>query len=225
MTPTVDELFDRFRASYDAGEPADTGSLLEQLSGDERRELEGLIEAFLAHAPPEAYDADRFEAFRAEPWAAELRAAVDERLGESWTTLLRAARDEAEIPRSTLVQRLAAALGVADREKKVAAYYHEMELGALPPKGVSSRVLEALGAIVGVPVERLRAAGERLVPPPPASPGAVFARTASAPASRPAPARAARSSVVQDSSSRSSTAACSSAAHGSARKASKRSAS
>jgi hypothetical protein len=100
---------------------------------------------------------------------------------ETWVTVLPRARNDAQLPRETLVARLAQALGVAGREQKVATYYHRMETGRLASEGVSSRVLEALSQIVGVPVERLRAAGQALLPEPPASPGTVFARTAGAP--------------------------------------------
>ena len=178
--PTVDELFDQFRAAYRAGEDADPRRYLAELSGAERRELEGLIEAFLSHDVGTAYDAAAFEQFAEEPLRLNVRRAVEERLSiaENWTTLLKSARTEAQIPRSTLVERLAQALGVAGKERKVRDYYHEMELGTLPPQGVSDRVLEALSRIVDVPVQRLRAAGERLAPPGAGAPLAVFARTA-----------------------------------------------
>ena len=64
-----------------------------------------------------------------------------------------------------MVARLAAALGFPDREAKVARYYHAMEQGTLPADGVSDRVLEALGRIVGESAEALRAAGRTLAPP------------------------------------------------------------
>jgi hypothetical protein len=182
--PTVDELFERFRAT--GGDPR---HFLDQLSGADRRELEALIFAHLERADtPE--DVDRF---RASPAGARLRAAVDARVAETWPELLPHLRNEAEITRATLVQRLAAALGVGDREPKVGSYYHRMETGDLEPSGVSDRVLEALAAIVGASAERLRAAGRRVTPP--ALEGAVFARAAAAPpaaagGAAPAPKRA-----------------------------------
>ncbi len=172
--PTVDDLFDRYRASYRAGDSADPRPYLDQLSGTDRAELGALIDAFLAQDPGR----------RGTPNALTHRisAAVAERLQtqETWVTVLPQARDRVQIPRSTLVKRLAQALGVQGGETKVAAYYHRMETGTLPPEGVSDRVLQALAAIVEVPAERLRAAGRRLTPP--ASGGAaVFARSAAAP--------------------------------------------
>ena len=195
---TVDDLFDQFRAAYRAGEDADPRRYLEQVTGAERRALETLIDAFLDHEPGDAYDAETFAAFQDDPMRLALRQRVEERLGmaEDWTTLLKNARMEAEIPRSTLVSRLAAALGVTAKERKVRDYYHQMELGALPPAGVSDRVLQALSEIVAVPVERLRAAGRQLAPPGAGSSGPVFARTAS-PMAAPAVAAARRTQIPE----------------------------
>jgi hypothetical protein len=188
---TVDDLFDRFRAAYRSGEAADPRSFLDELSGSDRRELEALIDAFLERAPSEPYTPEAFARFRQRPERARLRDALDARLAETWETLLPAARNEAQITRASLVRRLAEALGVADREDRVGAYYHRMETGRLPAAGVSDRVLTALGEIVGVSAARLRAAGRTLRPEPPAAGGAVFARTAApAPAAAPPPAPA-----------------------------------
>jgi hypothetical protein len=58
-----------------------------------------------------------------------------------------------------------------------------MEQGTLASSGVSDRVLEALGRIVGESAAVLRAAGT--VAPPPPAPGAAFSRVAApAPAMR-----------------------------------------
>ena len=50
----------------------------------------------------------------------------------------------------------------AGREQKVAGYYHEMEQGTLDSRGVSERVLAALGEIYGTTAEKLREIGEPL---------------------------------------------------------------
>ena len=110
--------------------------------------------------------------------------AVADALGRSlgvsgtWPAVLPRLRDRAQLRRAEVVSRLAAALGAADREAKVASYYHAMEQGTLPASGVSDRVLEALGRIVGESVSVLRAAGASMSGPPPAAPRAAFARVA-----------------------------------------------
>ena len=87
--------------------------------------------------------------------------------------------------RSDLVTQLAAALDLPGREEKVGAYYHAMEQGTLPSAGVSQRVLEALGRLVGESADVLRRAGEATSAPP-AGGAPAFARKASAPAAAPA---------------------------------------
>ena len=165
---TVDDLFDRYRAAYRAGEPPDPGTLLEGLPPGDRRELATLIDAFLANDPGRPYDEAAYARFEQDPLtqriAAEVGALAGAAATETWATLLPAARDAAQISRATLVRRLADALGVGDRSARVGDYYHGMESGSLPSVGVSQRVLQALSEIVDVSVERLRAAGRRVGP-------------------------------------------------------------
>ena len=73
-----------------------------------------------------------------------------------------------------LVSRLAAALGVADREEKVADYYNQMEQGRLPRRGrVGTGARGAWARSSGQSAERLRAMGEALGPAgPPSEEGA-----------------------------------------------------
>jgi hypothetical protein len=90
-------------------------------------------------------------------------------------------RDRAGLKRSELVERLATALGARGRKDKVAGYYHQMEQGRLPAQGVSDRVLEALGQLVGETAQALRDAGRALTPPghgPAAAAPLAFARRA-----------------------------------------------
>ena len=97
-----------------------------------------------------------------------------------WPAVLPGLRERARLKRAELVARLADALGVSGGEKKVADYYHRMEQGTLPASGVSDRVLEALGKLVGTSAAALRRAGQAAAEPGGAAPaaGAVFARKA-----------------------------------------------
>ncbi len=92
--------------------------------------------------------------------------------------MLPRARERAKIERSQVAKRLAAALGVGEREEKVRNYYHDMEYGLIPASGVSERVLDALGEIVGVAAETIRNAGRALGPGQAPAAGTAFARTA-----------------------------------------------
>lgn len=181
---TVDELFDRYKAAFAAGEGTDPQAFLAQVSGADRRELAALIDGFLARGARRAYTPEAFAAAQETPLAQRVMASVS----ETWPVLLPRARAEAGILRSDLVTRLAEALGVGGRRDKVERYYHQMERGLLEPAGVSDRVLQALSGIVGVPAARLRAAARPVLPPPAA--GAAFTRVASRSEAAPAPASA-----------------------------------
>ena len=174
---SVDELFDRYKADFTAGRAEGVEAYLARVSGADRRELSALIEAFLARGARPPYTPEAFAAAAASPLAQRVMASLE----EGWPQLLPRARDRAGILRSEVVARLAQALGVTARQDKVERYYHQMERGLLPPAGVSDRVLDALGEIIGVSRERLRAAGRVAPPPPPPPPAAAapaFARAA-----------------------------------------------
>ncbi len=191
----VDRLLKDYIAEHKAGGEADPLAFLDQLEADgDRAELIALIDAYLAQAPRHEFDA---EAFRSSPAAAIVDDLSRSLHGVSglWPSLLPALRSRAKLKRSEIVERLAESLGQAGREEKVGRYYHQMETGDLPSTGVSQRVLEALGAIVGESADALRRAGRAVGGAADASaPGAVFARTArtqpqamtSAPAAGPA---------------------------------------
>jgi hypothetical protein len=183
----IDRLFADYIAEHRAGGEADPTEYLSRVSLPERTELAALIDAYLAHAPRQQLDQTAFRGSSAERTVDELERAIAGQAG-LWPALLPRLRDRAGLKRSTLVDRLAVALGVKDRQEKVAGYYHEMEQGLLPAEGVSDRVLEALGQIVGETAQVLRDAGRALTPPsggPPAAPATAFARRAHAEAAAP----------------------------------------
>jgi hypothetical protein len=173
----VQRLFEEFIAEDRAGGVADPAAYLARASGPERAELEALIDGYLARAPRRAFDRAAFEASPAARVVASLAGSSG-----TWPALLPRLRDRARLKRDALVARLAAELGVAGREAKVAFYYDAMEQGTLASSGVSDRVLEALGRIVGESAAVLRAAGTFAPPPPPRAPArAAFARGAAPP--------------------------------------------
>jgi hypothetical protein len=174
----VERLLAQFKDAHRSGGDADPGPLLAQVSGGDRAELEGLIDAYLERAPRRAFDA---EAFRESPAASVAESLQRSLAGQSglWPALLPRLRAQAQVRRADLVAQLAARLGAQAQEDKVASYYHQMEQGRLPASGVSDAVLEALAAVLGYGKEALRSAGA--LPAPgggPAEPGAVFARRA-----------------------------------------------
>ena len=189
----VDRLLQEYLAAHRAREDVDPGDYLARAQGAERKELAALIDAYLARAPRREFDAD---AYRASGMADNVGRLSRSLTGASglWPSLLPRLRTSAQLKRSELVEHLTSALGVGGREDKVADYYHQMEQGLLPSEGVSDKVLEALGGILGRSAEALREAGTAASPggaasSPPAAPA--FARTTRADQEAAPPAEAA----------------------------------
>jgi len=175
----VEQLLREFIALDRAGGAADPLAYLERVQGADRLELETLIDGYLARAPRRTFDSGDFARSPARAVAEELGRALGGASG-TWPALLPRLRHRAQLRRAEVVTRLASELGVdASREGKIAGYYHQMEQGTLPAAGVSDRVLEALGRVVGVTADRLREAGRSVGGLPPAPAAASFARVGS----------------------------------------------
>ena len=180
----VDRLLAEFRAAFEADPRTRPAPYLARAAAAQRRELAALIDGWLASAPRRAAGAPT-----AAPAVALDRAQRALGGAGGWGELLPALRQRARLGRDELAARLADALGVGDRAPKVARYYARMEDGRLDPGGVSDRVLEALGALVGTTAARLRAAaGPPAAPASPAVRAVLRPRTASASAARREPA-------------------------------------
>jgi hypothetical protein len=180
-------LLEQYVAAHGKGEADDPREWLERLpEGRERAKLEALIDAYLSRAPMRKWDPDAFRASGLAPFAEQVNTALYSQSG-NWPAVLPALREKAQIKRSDLVARLAAALGVQDKEKKVGSYYHEMETGSLPSEGVNDKVLDALGSLLGQSGEALRRAGQ-----------AIRGDASVAASEAPAFARTARGEVIAD---------------------------
>ncbi len=157
----VDRLLAQYIEEHRAGGEADPIAYLDQLEGAEREELATLLDAYLQRAPGRDWDAEAYRGSAAERLAESLHRSLGGHAG-LWPVILPRLRERAKVKRAELASRLAQGLGVANREEKVAAYYHQMEQGSLEAAGVSRRVLEALAGIVGASAESLRRAGASL---------------------------------------------------------------
>jgi len=176
----VEQLLAEYIEEHRAGGEADPLKYLSRVSPVQRTELAALIDAYLARAPRQQFDQAAFSGSTAERTVDQLERAIAGQAG-LWPALLPGLRDRAGLKRSALVERLAGALGVARQIDKVAGYYHQMEQGLLPAEGVSDRVLEALGGLIGETAQSLREAGRALAPPtegPLSAQAAPFARRA-----------------------------------------------
>lgn len=157
------QIFRQFTDAYRRDGSTDPREYLARTEGIDRAELGALIDAFLERAPLRQWDAAAFSGSMAERALTRATEEAESAVTEGaagWPELLPALRTKARLKRKTVVERLAAALGFSDQEERVATYYHQMEQGQLPQSGVSTRVLEALAAIVGSSAASLRRAGE-----------------------------------------------------------------
>ena len=168
---TVDELYRRYVSAYrDAGD-ADPRAYLDELHGVDRAELAARIDRFLDTAPPPAFDADAFAAFRADP----RRQALVTQILESET--LADVRAGAAVTKRDVGAALAQRLGLAPQANVVRARYHDVEVGNVDPRRVAARVWDALAGILGASAERVREAAERTFSAAPGQVGgAAFAR-------------------------------------------------
>jgi hypothetical protein len=174
----VETLFQEFVEEDRMTGPADPLPYLARAEGGDRADLEERIDSYLATAPRRPFDREDFLRSPARVIAEELGRALGGASG-TWPALLPRLRHRARLRRADVVRGLAAELGTGQVDK-VARYYHGMEQGTLPAAGVSDRVLEALGRVVGVTAERLREAGRAAGGVAPGEAGAAaFARVGS----------------------------------------------
>jgi hypothetical protein len=176
----VDRLLADYKeARLSGGSPDPRPYLARAADPADRELLAALIDAYLSQAERRPFDAAAFGSSRAAAVADEVHRSLAG-AGGLWPTLLPRLRSHARLRRAELVAELAARLGAQSQRDKVALYYHQMEQGLLPEKGVSDAVLDAIGKIVGYTGEALRRAGQMPAPGPPRTDeGAVFARATS----------------------------------------------
>lgn len=160
---SVERLLADYLEALAGGGPIDPHDYLDQVEGPDRERLLALMDAFLARAPLRPFDAEVFRGSSSEQLVERIERSLGGVSGR-WPLLLPALRNTAKLKRDEVVSRLATALGLASREADVAVAYHEMEHGTLPSDGVTDRVLEALGSILGETAQALREAGHALTP-------------------------------------------------------------
>lgn len=174
----VNRLLRDYIERYEAEGAPDASDLLEQVQGRDRAELLALIEGYLEHAAPSTeWDPGAFEGSIAQR--------ASQRVMDAWEAEsaplpreLVALRKERKLKRSSLVERLAAALGFPGEVERVGVYYNAMEHGQLQPWRISRKVYDALANVFEVSSDRLWKAGESVAPSAGGEPGAVFARAA-----------------------------------------------
>jgi hypothetical protein len=149
-----DRVLSDFIDAWNAGRRPDVDEHLARVEPGRRDELASDIAAFVAFAPTPDYDDAAIAAILAEP------AAAAQGRGGLWPALLPRLRARAALSTAQLASALVGALGLPiDREPKTRGYLERLEAGELEPRGLSGRLLDALGRLLGVPRDDLEAAG------------------------------------------------------------------
>lgn len=156
-TEPADILFADYVIAHQAGD-VDPVPFLDRTDEGEREVLATLIEAYLVQAPGRVWDPDAFNGTAAQRMVEPLTLALAGVSG-AWPIVLPSLRHRARVKRGDLVEKLASGLGFPKTTKVVEQYYHAMEHGDLPAEGVSNKVLEVLGKLVGSDHESLRRSG------------------------------------------------------------------
>jgi transcriptional regulator with XRE-family HTH domain len=155
----TDHLLSEFIDAWRAGERPDAGEYVDRAPPDAQAELASSIEAFLALAPEPAYDDAAWAALTADPAIPRIAAAVEADAAEPWSALLPRLREQRGLSPDALAHSLTERLGLAGREAKTRAYLDDLEHDRLVPERLSTRLLDALGAILGAPAAWLARAG------------------------------------------------------------------
>ena len=133
-------LLDEFAAAWARGETPDPRELLARAPAEEQAELAQALDRYLAASPP------RQPSEAARAYVAAI-AAEAEATAEPPLLALRLQR---RLTRDAVVDRLMGALKLdPGRREKVRAYFADLEVGVLDPRGVQQAVWEALGQVFG----------------------------------------------------------------------------
>lgn len=144
-----DRILDEFMRAWEAGQTPDPDAYLDRAAPDRQLELSEAIRAYLLVAPEPVYDEATWARLSLDP--AAIRAA-EMPLGEPepWASLLPRLRERAGVTWAEVARRL----GVS-RPERAEEYLVAMERGDHDPMRVTSRALDAIGRILGVPSDAL----------------------------------------------------------------------
>jgi transcriptional regulator with XRE-family HTH domain len=160
MTETTDRILSAFMDAWVAGERPRLEDYLERVDPAERAALADAIDDFVTLAPLPRYDDAALAAIRAEATGTTAAAGT-------LPALLTRLRAGAGLTVRDLAGRLAARLGVSERQIKVEDYLERLERGELDGRRLSQRLLDALAGALPIDPDALDGAS-RLGGPAPA---------------------------------------------------------
>lgn len=172
----ITAAFDAYVEFFRKGD-GDPTPFLNRFQGEDRRELEILVDAFLETGPKADLDPDA----PPDPEVEMITASVMERFDGATgalSELVRGLRAKLGLGQVEVVRELAIALKASPAEhEKIDGYYHDLEWGTLPSSGISTKVFDSLARILKTNSVVLQEAATELGPGRTSSAGTAFART------------------------------------------------
>jgi hypothetical protein len=143
---TADRILGEFIDAWNAGRRPDVGAYLSRAAPGDRDALARELTTWLEVAPTPAYDRATLRQITQEPALARaLQAATAARLPV--VEQLPALRKRAGLAVADLGQRIADAFDLSDAARTT-RYLERLEAGEIDPRGLSRRLLDALGGIL-----------------------------------------------------------------------------
>ena len=150
MTADPDKLLSEFVDAWTAGRRPDVDDYLARAPDDRRAELASAINTYLTFAPTPEYDDAAWDAIAGDPLVREIVATP-----EPLAPLVARLRERAKLSVRQLTAAMTPELGIEGREEKTERYLERLERGDLDPRGLSERLIGALGRALRVPAEAL----------------------------------------------------------------------
>jgi hypothetical protein len=155
----VERALSEFVDAWNAGRRPRVDDYLARVAPGERDALAEALADWLAVAPAPRYGEAARAELRQDPALRAVLAATASEAG-LWPEYLPRLRARAGLAVRELAARLTAALGLPGQEQRTAGYLERMERGELDAARVSRRLLDALGAALGVSGAQLAEAGD-----------------------------------------------------------------
>lgn len=173
----ISAAFDEYVVAFRRGE-GDPTPFLERFEGEERLELELMVDGFLDTAPISDFDPSGVPDPGIRAITDSVMTRFDGRTG-ALSELLRNLRGKLRLKQTDVVGELASSFNANEAEtEKIDGYYHDIEWGTLPAAGINDSVYESLARIFKTKASALKEAAGMLGPGAASDVPGVYARLA-----------------------------------------------
>lgn len=174
---SLDDRFAGFVKAYESGD-GNPLPFMDGLDEPDRRRFRLKIDRYLEENPDPVVNLKRLKDPKLRAMASKMAARLDSASG-AMPQLVISLRETEGLLQADVVEALAGELNATPPEKeKIDDYYHDLEYGNLPAKGISAKLLASLAKILGTTTEALRDAGQALGPSGSPAKGLIYTRMA-----------------------------------------------